>query len=450
MSLLKGQHSASPQTPLPVENSKVTTVVTDVSGETITLVIASTNANSSGEAAGTVVYARTAKSGVLNSSKTHVGSSLDSSFAFVTGTVLTTQVEWPWAIWENIEDDDRAAKMAAVGATLSNGQFCLQHRSGLLVGKKATTANSDTANYSYRSEAVSVAGGGDASLAEQQTQTTHLAAIETAVEILDNAISGSEMQVDVVGALPAGTNNIGDVDVLSSALPTGASTSANQTTIIGHLDGVEALLGTIDADTSTLAGAVSGTEVQVDIVSSALPTGASTLGEQQTQTTHLAAIETAVETLDNAISGSEMQVDVVAALPAGTNNIGDVDVLSVPRSQSGPSEPGTAIDSYSHVAINLTTGADQVLVSSAASKQIWVYGYAFTCGDAAGQTVSLQDEDNVALTGIMEFAQYGGISAPPSGNFSMPLFKLGTDKDLEIDITGGDVDGWLAYAIVSV
>ena len=34
-------------------------------------------------------------------------------------------------------------------------------------------------------------------------------AIETAVELLDNAISGSEMQVDVVAALPAGTNAIG-------------------------------------------------------------------------------------------------------------------------------------------------------------------------------------------------------------------------------------------------
>jgi hypothetical protein len=37
------------------------------------------------------------------------------------------------------------------------------------------------------------------------------AAIQTAVEILDNAISGTEMQVDVVAALPAGTNDIGVV-----------------------------------------------------------------------------------------------------------------------------------------------------------------------------------------------------------------------------------------------
>ena len=41
-------------------------------------------------------------------------------------------------------------------------------------------------------------------------------AIKTAVQILDNAISGSEMQVDVVAALPAGSNTIGVVDLGST------------------------------------------------------------------------------------------------------------------------------------------------------------------------------------------------------------------------------------------
>lgn len=60
----------------------------------------------------------------------------------------------------------------------------------------------------------------------------------------------------------------------------GFATAAKQDTIIGHVDGVETLLGTIDADTSALAGAVAGTEMQVDVVSSALPTGASTAAKQ--------------------------------------------------------------------------------------------------------------------------------------------------------------------------
>lgn len=70
----------------------------------------------------------------------------------------------------------------------------------------------------------------DGTVAATQSGTwteANSAAIKTAVETIDNAISGSEMQVDVVGALPAGTNaigklaansgvDIGDVDVTSA------------------------------------------------------------------------------------------------------------------------------------------------------------------------------------------------------------------------------------------
>lgn len=109
--------------------------------------------------------------------------------------------------------------------------------------------------------------------------------------VRDDAISGSlttadgdnvaargnnkgELYVKHTDAIPV-TDNGGSltVDATSLPLPTGASTSANQTTIIGHLDGVEGLLTTIDADTGnvsakidTIAGAVAGTEMQVDIV----------------------------------------------------------------------------------------------------------------------------------------------------------------------------------------
>lgn len=92
-------------------------------------------------------------------------------------------------------------------------------------------------------------------------------------------------KVDASGTvLGAGTNNIGDVDVLTMPAITGT---------------VTANAGT-DLNTSALA----------------LETTAS-------------AIKTAVEIIDNAIAGSEMQVDIVAALPAGNNNIGDVDVASI-------------------------------------------------------------------------------------------------------------------------
>ncbi len=106
------------------------------------------------------------------------------------------------------------------------------------------------------------------------------------------------------------------------------------------------------------------------------------------------------------------------------------------------------IDSITQFAINLNAGANQVLVSSAANKQIWVYAVAYTCSVAG--TVSFQDELDTAITGIMDHAANSGLAVGPSGNFSMPLWKLATDKDLEVDVVTAAIDGFITYAIVSV
>ncbi len=113
---------------------------------------------------------------------------------------------------------------------------------------------------------------------------------------------------------------------------------------------------------------------------------------------------------------------------------------------SGPGDP--SIDSVTQFAINLGAAADQVLVSSAVNKQIWVYAVAYTLSVAG--TVSFQDEDNVAITGIMDHAANSGLSMGPSGNFAMPIWKLATNKDLEVDVVTAAIDGFITYAIVSV
>jgi len=79
------------------------------------------------------------------------------------------------------------------------------------------------------------------------------AAIKTAVELIDNAISGTEMQVDVVAALPAGTNaigklaantgvDIGDVDILSIAAGTNQIGARSKCTLLNS--------GVLAADTN--------------------------------------------------------------------------------------------------------------------------------------------------------------------------------------------------------
>lgn len=375
-------------------------------------------------------------------------------------------------------------------------------------------------------------------------------AIKTAVELIDNAISGTEMQVDVVAALPAGANaigklaansgvDIGDVDVTSVVPGTaatnlgkavGGATGATDTGIAALVVRDDSLTTLSDPDgdyvplrvgsTGALhvTGGGGGTEYTEDVATANPIVGTATMMERDDALAGLTpaegdwaalrcsaegalwtqdfnsdaalallgtidadtgAIKTAVELIDNAVDGSYLNTNMnvagtdvaggagvltaqtlrvtiatddecnnfLGAIDADTSNIA-TSIQAIDGAIIGPGEP--TIDSYTHAVINLGIGVDNVLASSAANKQIWVYGYGFACGTADGTSVSFQDEDDTALTGTMLFAQYGGTTVAPSGNFSMPLFKCATDKDLEVDVGGGDIDGWLTYAIVSV
>jgi hypothetical protein len=106
----------------------------------------------------------------------------------------------------------------------------------LLTGGRASTATPSAVSadddvqmlWLTRNGALNIADAGGSLTVDGTVAVTNsdITSIKTAVEILDNAISGSEMQVDIVGALPAGTAaigklaansgvDIGDVDVTS-------------------------------------------------------------------------------------------------------------------------------------------------------------------------------------------------------------------------------------------
>jgi len=124
-------------------------------------------------------------------------------------------------------------------------------------------------------------------------------------------------------------------------------------------------------------------------------------------------------------------------------------VSKVPAALQGPGNP--VVDSYTSVAVDLAaSGANQVLVAApGANKQIWVYGL-FMMADTAAGTVTLQDEDDTALSGTMAVSDEGGWVLPMSGNFAMPWIKIATNKALEADTGACTVDGIITYAIVSV
>jgi len=196
-------------------------------------------------------------------------------------------------------------------------------------------------------------GDGGGSLTVDGTVAVTNAGITT----IAGAVSGTEMQVDV----------------LTSALPTGAATAAKQPAL--------GTAGTASSDVITVQGIASMTALKVDGSGVTQPVSHAALTELAaainvssqmdvnlaasnatvtvdlgvnndvtvTGTVDLGATDNAVldaiaaslALLDNAIpSGNELQVDVVGALPAGTNaigklaansgvDIGDVDVTSI-------------------------------------------------------------------------------------------------------------------------
>ena len=126
---------------------------------------------------------------------------------------------------------------------------------------------------------------------------------------------------------------------------------ADLTTIIGHVDGLETLIGTTNTNTGAATTALQiiddwdesdRAKVNLIVGQAGIAAGAGAVGVTVPRVT-LASDDPAVAALqiiDNAISGNEMQVDVVGALPAGTNaigklaansgvDIGDVDVTSI-------------------------------------------------------------------------------------------------------------------------
>lgn len=117
----------------------------------------------------------------------------------------------------------------------------------------------------------------------------------------------------------------GSVSVTSSALPTGAATEATLSSIDGKTPAL--VSGRVPVDGS-------GVTQPISAASLPLPTGAATSALQTSGNASLTSIDGKIVVVD---TGS---VTISSALPAGTNNIGDVDVLSLPSIPAGTNNIG--------------------------------------------------------------------------------------------------------------
>lgn len=184
----------------------------------------------------------------------------------------------------------------------------------------------------------------------------------------------------------------GSLTVDGTVAVTGVATAANQTTIIGHVDGIEGLLTTIDADTGTVAGAVAGTEMQVDVVA-ALPAGNNNIGD----------------------------VDI-ASIAAGDNNIGNVDVVTLPGSAHDAAVSGTPvrIGAYAKTTAPTDVSADGDTVNLwadlAGRLQVGDGGATLSVDDGGGN-LSIDDGGNtITVDGTVAVTNGGTFAVQVDGN----------------------------------
>lgn len=101
-------------------------------------------------AAGTTGVVAVDKAPICDAIGAGLGSSADTSFAWVTGTILTAEVAFSVAM--------ESQSQATILAALTNGQYVIDYVLGKIYYCKATTGTSDTCNYTTRQVNMEITG----------------------------------------------------------------------------------------------------------------------------------------------------------------------------------------------------------------------------------------------------------------------------------------------------
>lgn len=277
---------------------------------------------------------------------------------------------------------------------------------------------------------------------------------------VDTSITGTAMMWEDTGDTMRVVSAAKPLPVSATIDTTGLATSANQTTIIGHLDGVEGLLTTIDGDTGnistkidTLAGAVSGNEMQVDVLT--MPTvtvnahavtnaGVFVVQENGAALTALQLIDdpiatlgttTYTETTTKGVTIGAVRRDADTTLVDTTNEIGPLQMNAAGQLKvevfSGEALP---------VTMTSTTVTGNVAVTNAGLTELAAAINASSQMDvniaASGATVPVSNAGLTALNGAISGTevQVDLASAIPAGTNA--IGKLAANSGVDI----GDVD----------
>lgn len=123
------------------------------------------------------------------------------------------------------------------------------------------------------------------------------------------------------------TEDLAAVEAITAALGT----------IDGRVDGIETLIGTTNTTLTTIDGRVDGLEALITTLNGKIDTLDTSVDAVATAVAAAAAATTLAASTNNI---GDVDVLSLPALPAGTNNIGDVDVASLPALPAGNNNIG--------------------------------------------------------------------------------------------------------------
>ena len=315
---------------------------------------------------------------------------------------------------------------------------------------QATMANSEPVVIASDQGAVPVSGTVTANIgtvatlataAKQDTGNTSVASIDTKTPALGQALAAASVPV----ILPAAT-----VTTLTPpAAITGFGTAANQTTIIGHIDGIETLLTTIEGDTTAIQTAVQllddtvatlGTDTYTEATTKGITIGA----VRRDANTSLANTTNEITPLQVNATG-ELKVAQIAALPTGANVIGALTAnQSVNAAQINGVTPLMGNGASG-------TGALRVSLASDSTGNIASIGTSVTPGTAAANLGKARDsaigatDTGVAILGVRRDTPTA--ETPIAGDYIVPQYSANGEAWVRsVAVTSG---GATPYKLVS-
>lgn len=420
------------------------------------------------------------------------GTSIADDAAFTVGTTSITPVGGTYKSTRDSVDDNDAGAFAMTAKRglytvieTPNGDSAMDEtndavRVNIVAGAgSGGTAMTDDAAFTVGTTSVTPAAGiyrstrdvvddGDAGALAMTSRRGLYASLETpnGDSVMDD--TNDCVKTSVVTALPAGTNNIGDVDVLTLPNVTlAAGTNTNE--VVGDVAHDAAIAGNpltiggvasaaAPSDVSADQDAVrawflrNGAQATVVTAGGALIGGDATNG-LDVDVTRLPALPAGTNNI------GDVDVLTLPALPAGNNNIGDVDVASLPALAAGTNligrvsssdetstiYNGTTALTPKFAIIDAATSGDNTLLAAVASKKIRVLSLFMV---SAG-TVNARFESGAggtALSGQMNLIANSGFVLPynPVG-----WFETASNTLLNLELSAAiSVDGSFVYVEV--